>query len=125
MHVDQISEMAAVMRKAIEVDEKQGCKEQERITQLEVSTKLQGTAFQGSTDPPGCSWSFCPCHSLLGCHPCLAGAGEAPLQLNLKEGMLQAHPGEQEGLKPDVFPWRRGHSTDFQSVLYSLCISLE
>lgn len=36
VHVDQITEMAAVMRKAIEVDERHGCKEQERITQLEV-----------------------------------------------------------------------------------------
>lgn len=33
--------MAAVMRKAIEIDEQQGCKEQERIFQLEVSFKLQ------------------------------------------------------------------------------------
>lgn len=41
MHVDQITEMAAVMRKAIEVDERHGCKEQERITQLEVRRKLQ------------------------------------------------------------------------------------
>lgn len=39
-HVDQITEMAAVMRKAIEIDEQQGCKEQERIFQLEVSFKL-------------------------------------------------------------------------------------
>lgn len=39
MHVDQITEMAAVMRKAIEIDEKHGCKEQERIIQLEVSMK--------------------------------------------------------------------------------------
>ncbi|KAB1278990.1 FGFR1 oncogene partner 2 [Camelus dromedarius] len=30
-HVDQITEMAAVMRKAIETDEQQGCKKQERI----------------------------------------------------------------------------------------------
>lgn len=37
VHVDQITEMAAVMRKAIELDEKHGCKEQERIIQLEVS----------------------------------------------------------------------------------------
>jgi hypothetical protein len=29
-HVDQITEMAAVMRKDIEIDEQQGCKEQER-----------------------------------------------------------------------------------------------
>ncbi|XP_052031241.1 FGFR1 oncogene partner 2 isoform X3 [Apodemus sylvaticus] len=35
-HVDQITEMAAVMRKAIEIDEQQGCKEQERIFQLEL-----------------------------------------------------------------------------------------
>ncbi|XP_075408077.1 FGFR1 oncogene partner 2 isoform X4 [Tenrec ecaudatus] len=35
-HVDQITEMAAVMRKAIEIDEQQGCKEQERIFQLET-----------------------------------------------------------------------------------------
>ncbi|KAL7982799.1 hypothetical protein Chor_005202, partial [Crotalus horridus] len=35
VHVDQITEMAAVMRKAIEIDEQQGCKEQERIFQLE------------------------------------------------------------------------------------------
>lgn len=41
MHVDQITEMAAVMRKAIEIDEQQGCKEQERIFQLEVSTKSE------------------------------------------------------------------------------------
>lgn len=39
-HVDQITEMAAVMRKAIEIDEQQGCKEQERIFQLEVSFKF-------------------------------------------------------------------------------------
>lgn len=32
--------MAAVMRKAIEIDEQQGCKERERIFQLEVSFKL-------------------------------------------------------------------------------------
>ncbi|KAM4881276.1 FGFR1 oncogene partner 2 isoform 2-T2 [Thomomys bottae] len=38
-HVDQITEMAAVMRKAIEIDEKQGCKEQERIFQLEQENK--------------------------------------------------------------------------------------
>uniref|UniRef100_A0A674KFZ7 FGFR1 onco partner 2 n=1 Tax=Terrapene triunguis TaxID=2587831 RepID=A0A674KFZ7_9SAUR len=35
VHVDQITEMAAVMRRAIEIDEQQGCKEQERIFQLE------------------------------------------------------------------------------------------
>lgn len=40
VHVDQITEMAAVMRKAIEIDEQQGCKEQERIFQLEVGFKL-------------------------------------------------------------------------------------
>lgn len=39
MHVDQITEMAAVMRKAIEIDDRHGCKEQERIIQLEVSMK--------------------------------------------------------------------------------------
>lgn len=39
--MDQITEMAAVMRKAIEIDEQQGCKEQERIFQLEVSKKSQ------------------------------------------------------------------------------------
>ncbi|XP_042533400.1 FGFR1 oncogene partner 2 isoform X2 [Dipodomys spectabilis] len=38
-HVDQITEMAAVMRKAIEIDEKQGCQEQERIFQLEQENK--------------------------------------------------------------------------------------
>ncbi|KAG8514060.1 FGFR1 oncogene partner 2 [Galemys pyrenaicus] len=38
-HVDQITEMAAVMRKAIEIDEQQGCKEQERIFQLEQENK--------------------------------------------------------------------------------------
>ncbi|XP_061438197.1 FGFR1 oncogene partner 2 isoform X1 [Rhineura floridana] len=38
-HVDQITEMAAVMRKAIEMDEQQGCKEQERIFQLEQENK--------------------------------------------------------------------------------------
>ncbi|KAF5912573.1 hypothetical protein HPG69_004245 [Diceros bicornis minor] len=38
-HVDQITEMAAVMRKAIEIDEQQGCKEQERILQLEQENK--------------------------------------------------------------------------------------
>lgn len=38
-HVDQITEMAAVMRKAIEIDEHQGCKEQERIFQLEQENK--------------------------------------------------------------------------------------
>ncbi|XP_028912939.1 FGFR1 oncogene partner 2 isoform X2 [Ornithorhynchus anatinus] len=39
VHVDQISEMAAVMRKAIEIDEQQSCKEQERIFQLEQENK--------------------------------------------------------------------------------------
>ncbi|TRZ11193.1 hypothetical protein HGM15179_015915 [Zosterops borbonicus] len=39
VHVDQITEMAAVMRKAIEVDERHGCKEQERITQLEQENR--------------------------------------------------------------------------------------
>ncbi|XP_053109161.1 FGFR1 oncogene partner 2 isoform X1 [Hemicordylus capensis] len=39
VHVDQITEMAAVMRKAIELDEQQGCKEQERIFQLEQENK--------------------------------------------------------------------------------------
>ncbi|KAM6146944.1 FGFR1 oncogene partner 2 isoform 1-T1 [Phoenicopterus ruber ruber] len=39
VHVDQITEMAAVMRKAIEIDEKHGCKEQERIIQLEQENK--------------------------------------------------------------------------------------
>ncbi|KAJ6666384.1 hypothetical protein lerEdw1_000657 [Lerista edwardsae] len=39
VHVDQITEMAAVMRKAIEIDEQQGCKEQERIFQLEQENK--------------------------------------------------------------------------------------
>ncbi|PKU35769.1 hypothetical protein llap_13929 [Limosa lapponica baueri] len=39
VHVDQITEMAAVMRKAIEIDEKHGCKEQERIIQLERAEK--------------------------------------------------------------------------------------
>lgn len=38
-HVDQITEMAAVMRKAIEIDEQHGCKEQERIFQLEQENK--------------------------------------------------------------------------------------
>ncbi|TKC33738.1 hypothetical protein EI555_015089 [Monodon monoceros] len=38
-HVDQITEMAAVMRKAIEIDEQQGCREQERIFQLEQENK--------------------------------------------------------------------------------------
>lgn len=38
-HVDQITEMAAVMKKAIEIDEQQGCKEQERIFQLEQENK--------------------------------------------------------------------------------------
>ncbi|XP_036025270.1 FGFR1 oncogene partner 2 homolog [Onychomys torridus] len=38
-HVDPIPEMAAVMRKAIEIDEQQGCKEQERIFQLEQENK--------------------------------------------------------------------------------------
>ncbi|VTJ89782.1 Hypothetical predicted protein [Marmota monax] len=37
--VDQITEMAAVMRKAIEIDQQQGCKEQERIFQLEQENK--------------------------------------------------------------------------------------
>ncbi|XP_043394404.1 FGFR1 oncogene partner 2 isoform X2 [Chelonia mydas] len=36
VHVDQITEMAAVMKRAIEIDEQQGCKEQERIFQLEL-----------------------------------------------------------------------------------------
>ncbi|XP_044850146.1 FGFR1 oncogene partner 2 isoform X2 [Mauremys mutica] len=40
VHVDQITEMAAVMRRAIEIDEQQGCKEQERIFQLEDSGQL-------------------------------------------------------------------------------------
>ncbi|XP_030177881.1 FGFR1 oncogene partner 2 isoform X3 [Lynx canadensis] len=40
-HVDQITEMAAVMRKAIEIDEQQGCKEQERIFQLENNQGLR------------------------------------------------------------------------------------
>ncbi|XP_019371255.1 PREDICTED: FGFR1 oncogene partner 2 [Crocodylus porosus] len=39
VHVDQITEMAAVMRKAIEIDEQQACKEQERIVQLEHENK--------------------------------------------------------------------------------------
>ncbi|XP_035396737.1 FGFR1 oncogene partner 2 isoform X1 [Cygnus atratus] len=39
VHVDQITEMAAVMRKAIDIDEKHGCKEQERIIQLEQENK--------------------------------------------------------------------------------------
>ncbi|XP_067415380.1 FGFR1 oncogene partner 2 isoform X1 [Emydura macquarii macquarii] len=39
VHMDQITEMAAVMRKAIEIDEQQGCKEQERIFQLEQENK--------------------------------------------------------------------------------------
>ncbi|KAH0616447.1 hypothetical protein JD844_027550 [Phrynosoma platyrhinos] len=39
VHVDQITEMAAVMRKAIDIDEQQGCKEQERIFQLEQENK--------------------------------------------------------------------------------------
>ncbi|KAH1187793.1 FGFR1 oncogene partner 2 isoform X3 [Mauremys mutica] len=39
VHVDQITEMAAVMRRAIEIDEQQGCKEQERIFQLEQENK--------------------------------------------------------------------------------------
>uniref|UniRef100_A0A8C6RA27 FGFR1 oncogene partner 2 n=1 Tax=Nannospalax galili TaxID=1026970 RepID=A0A8C6RA27_NANGA len=34
-HVDQITEMAAVMKKATEIDEQQGCKEQEQIFQLQ------------------------------------------------------------------------------------------
>ncbi|XP_049639805.1 FGFR1 oncogene partner 2 isoform X2 [Suncus etruscus] len=38
-HVDQITEMAAVMKKAIEIDEQQGCKEQERIFQLEQENR--------------------------------------------------------------------------------------
>ncbi|XP_054974017.1 FGFR1 oncogene partner 2 isoform X2 [Sorex araneus] len=38
-HVDQITEMAAVMKKAIELDEQQGSKEQERIFQLEQENK--------------------------------------------------------------------------------------
>ncbi|XP_015724409.1 FGFR1 oncogene partner 2 isoform X1 [Coturnix japonica] len=40
VHVDQITEMAAVMRKAIEIDDKHGCKEQERIIQLESFSTL-------------------------------------------------------------------------------------
>ncbi|XP_074793316.1 FGFR1 oncogene partner 2 isoform X4 [Natator depressus] len=39
VHVDQITEMAAVMKRAIEIDEQQGCKEQERIFQLEQENK--------------------------------------------------------------------------------------
>ncbi|XP_006003892.1 FGFR1 oncogene partner 2 homolog [Latimeria chalumnae] len=39
VHVDKISEMAAVMRKAIELDEQPAYKEQERIAQLEIENK--------------------------------------------------------------------------------------
>lgn len=46
--MDQITEMAAVMRKAIEIDEQQGCKEQERIFQLEVSINLMEMRKRGS-----------------------------------------------------------------------------
>ncbi|XP_043943665.1 FGFR1 oncogene partner 2 isoform X2 [Protopterus annectens] len=38
-HVDKISEMAAVMRKAVDVDEQQFHKEQEHIAQLEFENK--------------------------------------------------------------------------------------
>uniref|UniRef100_A0A2K6CVD6 FGFR1 oncogene partner 2 n=1 Tax=Macaca nemestrina TaxID=9545 RepID=A0A2K6CVD6_MACNE len=38
-HVDQITEVAAVMKKAIEIDQQQGCKEQELIFQLEQENK--------------------------------------------------------------------------------------
>ncbi|XP_014431254.1 FGFR1 oncogene partner 2 isoform X3 [Pelodiscus sinensis] len=39
VHMDQITEMAAVMRRAIEIDEQRGCKEQERIFELEQENK--------------------------------------------------------------------------------------
>ena len=38
-HADQITELAAVMRKAIEIEEQQGCKEQERVFQLGQENK--------------------------------------------------------------------------------------
>lgn len=38
-HIDKISEMASVMRKAIEVDEGRICEDEERIKQLEVKEK--------------------------------------------------------------------------------------
>lgn len=82
----------------------------------------EAQTLKGVNILPGVLCSYCPSHSLLLCHPGLAGAGEAPLQLNLKEGMLKAHPREQEGQKPHMLPWRRWHSTDFKTVFYSLCI---
>ncbi|XP_029456029.1 FGFR1 oncogene partner 2 [Rhinatrema bivittatum] len=39
IHVDKINEMKAVIRRAIEIDEQQGSKEQERIVQLEQENK--------------------------------------------------------------------------------------
>lgn len=39
---------------------------------------------------PGVLWSYWPSHPLLLCYPCLAGAGEAPLQINLKEGIQES-----------------------------------
>ena len=39
LHVDQITEMTAVMRKAIETDRQQGCKVLEQIFQLEQENK--------------------------------------------------------------------------------------
>ena len=35
-HIDKISEMASVMKKAVEVDEGRLCEDEERIKQLEV-----------------------------------------------------------------------------------------
>nr|XP_026248134.1 FGFR1 oncogene partner 2 isoform X2 [Urocitellus parryii] len=49
-HVDQITEMAAVMRKAIEIDEQQGCKEQERIFQLEICNTERKPYEDGGRD---------------------------------------------------------------------------
>ncbi|MBZ3889145.1 FGFR1 oncogene partner 2-like protein [Sciurus carolinensis] len=44
--VDQITEIAAVMRKAIEIDKQQGCKEQELIFQLEQQNEDLGEILQ-------------------------------------------------------------------------------
>ncbi|EMP32776.1 FGFR1 oncogene partner 2 like protein [Chelonia mydas] len=70
VHVDQITEMAAVMKRAIEIDEQQGCKEQERIFQLEfllwftvLSMKEHKGVRQGVGKIQPGSNPFCPaCH---------------------------------------------------------------
>ncbi|XP_078530247.1 FGFR1 oncogene partner 2 [Lissotriton helveticus] len=46
LHVEKINEMTAVMRRAIEIDEKQDCKELERISQLEQENKTLREVLQ-------------------------------------------------------------------------------